>query len=204
MKKRSSITLFVLLVFIVPLTAYALLNVYERRWEKLTVYASGRPVADFTLTNQDGKEVSTALWSNKIVVSNFFFSHCPVVCPKMMANLKRLNISLQGDKEILINSFSVDPERDSVARLKKYADQFGIDTRQWDLLTGQKKDIYKLARNSFMVVATDGDGGPADFIHSDKLVLIDKQKRIRGYYDGTSETETNQLLLDIKKLKHED
>jgi len=204
MKKRSSITLFVLLVFIVPLTAYALLNVYERRWEKLPVYASGRPVADFTLTNQDGKEVSTALWSNKIVVSNFFFSHCPVVCPKMMANLKRVNISLQGDKEILINSFSVDPERDSVARLKKYADQFGIDTRQWDLLTGQKKDIYKLARNSFMVVATDGDGGPADFIHSDKLVLIDKQKRIRGYYDGTSETETNQLLLDIKKLKHED
>lgn len=204
MKKRSSITLFALLVFIVPLTAYALLNVYERRWEKLPVYASGQPVADFSMTNQDGREVSTALWSNKIVVSNFFFSHCPVVCPKMMANLKRVNISLQGDKEILINSFSVDPERDSVARLKKYADQFGIDTRQWDLLTGQKKDIYKLARNSFMVVATDGDGGPADFIHSDKLVLIDKQKRIRGYYDGTSETETNQLLLDIKKLKHED
>ena len=90
------------------------------------------------------------------------------------------------------------------AQIKKYADNFAINTTNWNLLTGDKREIYKLARNSFMLVATDGDGGPEDFIHSEKLVLIDKQKRIRGYYDGTGNKEAGQLINDIKKLKHED
>jgi protein SCO1/2 len=80
----------------------------------------------------------------------------------------------------------------------------GVDESNWELLTGNKKEIYKLARNGFMIVATDGDGGPNDFIHSEKLVLVDKQKRIRGYYDGTSGREVDQLIEDIKKLKNED
>ncbi|MBK8311166.1 MAG: SCO family protein [Chitinophagaceae bacterium] len=92
---------------------------------------------------------------------------------------KKIQEAFAGDNNLLLNSISIDPERDSAAQLKKYASQYNIDTRNWNLLTGSKKDIYKMARNSFMIVATDGDGGPDDFIHSEKMVFIDTQKRIR-------------------------
>ena len=195
-----------MMVFILPVTAWALLNFYEKRWEALPIMGKTKEhiISDFTMTNQDKLEKSTADWKNKIVVVNFFFTHCPVVCPKMTNSLKKVSKYFEDDQSVLINSFSVDPERDSATQLKKFANHFAINTRNWILLTGDKKEIYKLARNSFMVVATDGDGGAEDFIHSEKLVLIDKQRRIRGYYDGTSPRETQQLIADIKKLKHED
>jgi protein SCO1/2 len=110
--------------------------------------------------------------------------------------------AVKNDPALLITSFSIDPERDSVARLKAYATRFNV-TGQWFLLTGEKKTIYRLARNSFMVTATDGDGGANDFIHSEKLVLVDKSGQIRGFYDGTSETAVRQLIRDIQKLKAE-
>ena len=206
MKKRSTIGLFVMMVFILPATAWALLNLYERKMEALPIMGKTKDhrISDFTLTNQEGQAKSTSVWKNKIVVVNFFFTHCPVICPKMTNSLKRVSKVFENDQAVLINSFSVDPERDSAAQLKKYAGHFAINTNNWNLLTGDKREIYKLARNSFMLVATDGDGGPEDFIHSEKLVLIDKQKRIRGYYDGTSNKEAGQLINDIKKLKHED
>jgi protein SCO1/2 len=107
-----------------------------------------------------------------------------------------------NNEQLLLNSFSVDPTRDSVERLKTYANQFGIGGN-WNLLTGNKTDIYRLARKSFSVVATDGDGGDQDFIHTEKLVLIDKQKCIRGYYSGTADSDVQQLITDIKKLQNE-
>jgi protein SCO1/2 len=121
----------------------------------------------------------------------------------MTNSLKTVQEAYKDDPTILLHSISIDPERDSATQLRKYADQYEINTKNWSLLTGNKKDIYKMARNSFMIVATDGDGGPDDFIHSEKLVLIDTKKRIRGYYDGTSSKEVNQLIRDIKKLKNE-
>ena len=121
----------------------------------------------------------------------------------MTKNLKQVRKKYEGDNEILFNSISVDPGRDNPGQLKAFARRFQAETVAWEFLTGNKRDIYKLARNSFMVVATDGDGGPDDFIHSEKLVLIDKQRRIRGYYNGTSDKETDQLVTDIKKLKNE-
>ena len=195
-----------MMVFILPVTAWALLNFYEKRWEALPIMGKTKEhrIDDFKLTNQEGIIKSTDDWKNKIVVANFFFTHCPVICPKMTNSLKTVSEVFEDDQSVLINSFSVDPERDSATQLKKFANHFIINTRNWDFLTGDKQQIYKLARNSFMVVATDGDGGPEDFIHSEKLVLIDKQKRIRGYYDGTNTRETQQLIADIKKLKHEE
>lgn len=212
MKQRHTIRLFIIMVFVIPVAAYALLNVYEKKAGTLPVLGpvlkvNGSPtehhISDFHLTNQEGQTVSRADWKDKIVVVDFFFTHCPSICPKMTTNLKRVNTIFRADNSVRINSFSVDPERDSSAQLKRYAIQFGIDTRHWDLVTGGKKEIYRLARNSFMIVATDGDGGPGDFIHSEKLVLIDKQGRIRGYYSGTSYDETDQLINDIKKLQNE-
>jgi protein SCO1/2 len=198
-------------VFILPLVVYSGFLFFEQKFQKLTVFGkeeivNGKKIqhtiAGFELVNQDGVKKGIEDWTGKIVVVDFFFTHCPVICPKMTANLKRVQEAF-SDNEILINSFSVDPQRDSAVQLKKYSEKFRINLDNWQLLTGDKKDIYKLARNSFMLVATDGDGGPDDFIHSEKLTLIDKKKMIRGYYDGTNEKDTDQLIYDIKKLQDE-
>lgn len=212
MKNNSTIRLFVLLVFVVPLIAFAAINWLDSRFSDLPVLGpekkeSGRKVphtiSGFSLTNQEGQTITLDDWKGKIVVANFFFTHCPSICPAMVRQLLKVQKGYVNDPEVLISSFTVDPERDSVQQLKDFSSTMGIDKDKWQLLTGEKKDIYRLARNSFMIVATDGDGGPEDFIHSEKLVLIDKEKRIRGYYQGTDEKEVEQLILDIKKLKDE-
>jgi protein SCO1/2 len=212
MKQKKTILLFLIAAIALPFAAYAVLTFYENKFQRLPVYGEAKKIngkkiehhiADFSFTNQDGKIVTSASWSGKIVVANFFFTRCPSICPKMMVNMKKTEEYFRNDPEILFNSFSVDPENDSVKRLKSHASSFNINTDNWSLLTGNKKEIYKLARNSFLVVATNGDGGPTDFIHSDKLILIDTEKRIRGYYDGTDEKEVNKLINDIKKLKNE-
>ncbi len=204
MKNRSTISLFAAIVFIIPVAAWMLLNWYEKKVQPLPVLGEKEHrIADFRLINQEGETKTTASWKGKIVIADFFFTHCPTICPQMTKSLKAVQEAFKNDTGIFFNSFTVDPESDSFPQLKIYAGRFNIDNHNWDLLTGSKKDIYKLARNSFMVVATDGDGGPGDFIHSDKLVLVDQQKRIRGYYDGTSHEEVTQLIVDIKKLKNE-
>lgn len=211
MKNKTTIRLFIVIVFAVPLLAFAALNWFEAKFERLPILGpvtkengkvKNHVVGDFKLINQDGQMVSTTNWKNRIVVADFFFTHCPSVCPAMTKNLKR--VQQQFNKDLLsINSFSIDPERDSAAQLKKFSEKYQLDNTNWNLLTGRKKEIYALARNSFMIVATDGDGGPEDFIHSDQLVLIDKHKRIRGYYKGTDNTEVDQLINDIKKLEND-
>jgi protein SCO1/2 len=212
MKKNKTIQLFAIMVFVLPVTAYALVHWYEKKYHKLPVYGPVKEVngkklehtvGDFVLINQDGIVINNKAWENKIIVANFFFTHCPVVCPKMMKNVKTVQDAFYNDNDVDFSSFTVDPERDSAGQLKNFAQRYHINSSIWQLLTGNKKDIYRFARNEMMVIATDGDGGPTDFIHSDKLVLLDKQKRIRGYYNGTDEKEVNELIQDIKKLKNE-
>jgi protein SCO1/2 len=204
MKSKNSIWLFVAAVIMVPVLVFALVSWYEHNYEPLPVFVGAdHRVGDFKMKSQHGDLVTGEAWNDKIVVVNFFFTHCPVVCPKMTRNLKTVQESFLNDKYVLIQSFTVDPERDSVNRLAVYASQFQIKDANWELLTGDKKEIYRLARKSFLVSATDGDGGANDFIHSDKLVLVDTEKRIRGYYDGTNENEVAQLVKDIRKLEKE-
>jgi protein SCO1/2 len=202
MLKKYTILSFLLIVLVLPFTVFGVVKWIENRFQKLPVYEYIGPTLNFNLKNQYGEIVDQKHWEDKIIIADFFFTHCPVVCPKMKKNLLRVEAAFRKDADIKINSFSVDPERDSVAQLKKFADKIGI-SGNWNLLTGDKIDIYRLARNSFRIVATDGDGGESDFIHSEKFVLLDKQKRIRGYYTGTDEEEVNKLIKDIKKLKHE-
>lgn len=212
MSNRTTIWLFVSLVFVLPAVIYLTTDWWGEQMEKLPVLGPAidnagkqatHTISDFRLTNQDGNIKSTSDWKGRIVIADFFFTHCPAICPKMTKNLKKVQESYRNDERLLFNSFTVDPERDSAAVLKAYTARFGLDTRNWSLLTGDKKDLYKLARNSFMIVATDGDGGPDDFIHSEKLVLIDRQKQIRGYYTGTDDAEIQRLIRDIQKLKNE-
>ena len=212
MKNHLTIKLFIAAVFVLPLSVYGIISWYEHNIQRLPVL--GKPgisdgkeiqhtISSFSFIDQDGKILSEEKWKDKIVIADFFFTRCPSICPKMTMSLVRVQESFRKDKSILINSFTVDPEHDDAANLKKYAERFGIDARSWCLLTGDKKEIYKLARNSFLITASDGDGGPGDFIHSEKLVLVDRERRIRGYYDGTSRDNVSQLIHDIKKLKYE-
>jgi protein SCO1/2 len=204
MKPKNSIWLFVGLVIVVPVIVFGLVSWYEKTYKALPVFVGAdHRIENFEMKNQHGDAVSLEHWKGKIVVANFFFTHCPVVCPRMTRNLKTVQENFAGDNDVLIQSFTVDPDRDSVDRLAAYAVQFQLRNENWDLLTGSKKEIYRLARKSFLVSATDGDGGENDFIHSDRLVLVDSEKRIRGYYDGTNENEVAQLINDIRKLKKE-
>lgn len=201
--KKYSVWLFVAVVVVFPVTVFAVVRWYENTYTALPVIGGdAHKIGDFDFLNHDGGTTSLKDWNDKIVVADFFFTHCPVVCPKMTRSLKNVQGLYAGDKELLLTSFSVDPERDSVDQLKIYAEKMNIQGN-WLLLTGDKKEIYKLARKSFLVTATDGDGGPQDFIHSELLVLIDKQGRIRGYYNGTVPSEVENLIRDISRLKKE-
>ncbi len=203
-RKKYSIWFFVAAVILVPVIAFGLVKWYENNFQQLPVYGGNdHTIADFMMTDQHGDIATKKSWENKIVVADFFFTHCPTICPRMTKNLKKVQDRFNNDPQILIVSFTVDPERDSAARLQSFATKFNISDTNWQLLTGDKRDIYRLARKSFLVTATDGDGGPNDFIHSDKLVLIDQKLQIRGFYDGTNEAEVNQLTRDIRKLKNE-
>lgn len=202
MKKENLLSwLFVFVVVVLPITVYGIVKWYEHKFEKLPVFGPDNHVVNgFRFINQHGKIVTEKEWRDKIVVANYFFTSCSVVCPKMVNNLKR--VQAYSSKDIVFTSFSVDPERDSAARMNNYAVKFGIKDN-WFLLTGNKRELYRFARKDLLLVATDGDGGPDDFIHSENLVLIDKNKKIRGFYKGTDEAEVNQLVKDIKKLVEE-
>ncbi len=158
-------------------------------------------IADFKLINQNGDTISQADYADKIYVADFFFTTCPTICPVMTANMADIQQIIKGDDEVMLLSHSVTPEIDSVPQLKKYALEKGVIDAKWNLVTGDKKQIYELARKSYLAVLTDGDGGPYDMIHTENFILVDKERRIRGFYDGTSSEEVTQLLEDLKVLK---
>jgi protein SCO1 len=203
MKKTATIWFFVI-VLVIPMMAFAIFNWYEKKIGSLPFLTEKNSIAASILFDQENNRVSIPAIKNKTIVADFFFTHCPTICPKMTRQMQRVADYFNDNTELMFLSITVDPERDSAARLKQYVYERKITNKNWLFLTGSKQDIYKLARNSFKIVASDGDGGPADFIHSDKLVLLDKQKRIRGYYNGTGQKEVDQLITDIKKLNHED
>ena len=159
-------------------------------------------IADFSLLNQNGDTITQENYRDKIYVADFFFTTCPTICPIMTANLVEVQAALANDPEVLLLSHSVTPEIDSVAQLNKYAIEKGVNDAKWNLVTGDKKQIYELARKSYLAVQEDGDGGPFDMIHTENFILVDKQRRIRGFYDGTKEEEMDRLLLDIEILKN--
>ena len=160
-------------------------------------------VSDFSLTNQNGKTITQSDYQNKIVVVDFFFTTCPSICPIMTDNMVEIQTKIKDQSQIKLLSFSVTPQIDSVPQLKKYALEKGVLDSHWNLLTGDKKEIYTLARKSYFVVKNDGDGGPFDMIHTENFVLVDPDRRIRGYYDGTDKEAMGTLWEDIQVLQKE-
>ncbi|KSA12579.1 SCO family protein [Maribacter dokdonensis] len=159
-------------------------------------------IADFSLTNQNGEIITQEDYKGKIYIADFFFTTCPTICPIMTKNMVDLQRALGKDSDVMLLSHSVTPEIDSVTQLKKYAIEKGVDDRNWNLVTGDKKQIYELARKSYLAVKTDGDGGPFDMIHTENFILVDKDKRIRGFYDGTKKEDMDKIMADIEILKN--
>lgn len=160
-------------------------------------------IADFSLTNQNGKTVTQDTYNNKIYIADFFFTTCQTICPIMTDHMVILQNQLKLDPDVMLLSHTVTPEIDSVAQLKKYALNKGVLDSKWNLVTGDKKEIYQLARKSYLAVKSYGDGGEYDMIHTENFILVDQKKRIRGYYDGTLEEDIESLLNDIDILKKE-
>lgn len=160
-------------------------------------------VAAFKLINQNGITITQENYRNKIYVTDFFFTRCLTFCPIMSNNMEKLQEKFLEDDNVMFLSLSVTPELDSVPILKEYAKKHGVIDGKWNITTGDKKHIYNLARKSYFAVVDQGDGGLQDFIHTPNFILIDKDKRIRGVYDGLKEAEVERIIEDIRLLQNE-
>jgi protein SCO1 len=160
-------------------------------------------IADFRFVNQDSAVVTAKTFENKIYVADFFFTSCRTICPIMKTQMLRVYEAVKDDPEVLLLSHTIDPEYDTVGLLHDYTERLGVSSNKWHFVTGNKEDIYKLAQTSYFSTAMEDKSEPDGFIHSGAFLLIDKDRRIRGKYDGTKEEEVNRLLNDIKKLKKE-
>ena len=168
---------------------------YQKKYHK---------IADFELINQNGETITQDTYEDKIYVADFFFTTCQTICPIMTDHMFEIQKKILSDDEVMLLSHSVTPKIDSVAQLRKYATEKGVIDRKWNLVTGDKKQIYELARKSYLAVKTDGNGDEYDMIHTENFMLIDKKRQIRGFYDGTNPEDIDQLLKDIAILKKED
>lgn len=160
-------------------------------------------IPDFSLTNQNGKTITQKDYQGKIYIADFFFTTCPSICPIMSANMSDLQDEIIKYGDVKLLSHTVTPETDSVPVLKAYAQKHHVRDEIWNLVTGPKKEIYELARKSYLAAKSTGDGGKYDMIHTENFVLIDKKKRIRGFYDGTDSDEMLRLLRDLAVLHNE-
>jgi protein SCO1 len=160
-------------------------------------------IANFSFLDQDSAIVTNATYNGKIYVADFFFTSCRTICPIMKTQMLRVYDSIQNDPDVLLLSHTIDPEYDTVGLLRDYAGRLGVKSSKWHFVTGEKEDIYKLAQTSYFSTALEDTTEPDGFIHSGAFLLIDKQRRIRGKYDGTKEEDVNRLLGDIQRLKNE-
>lgn len=165
-----------------------------------TVYQT---IPDFIFTDQDNQTVSQQRLENKVYVADFFFTTCPTICPAMKRNLLLVYKQYKDNDTVAILSHTIDPVHDSVAVLKDYATRLGVTTGQWYFVTGAKDSIFQIAQ-SYLVSAQEDEYAAGGLIHSGHLVLVDKQKRIRGLYDGTEEKDAKKLIRDISILLKEE
>jgi len=205
-----------LAILLIPGIAYLILQTGKNNYQTLEIFGPKEPVpnsakpdtiyhhiADFSFISQDSSIVTQETVKNKIYVADFFFSTCKSICPKMTNHLMRVQNAFKDEADVVIISHTVDPENDTPPVLAKYAEKHKAIVGKWFFVTGDKKQLYDLARNSYYITAMPGDGTGDDFIHSEKMVLIDKDKRIRGFYDGTDYFEITRLIEEVKVLQYE-
>ena len=209
MKKKFIILLF-LLTF--PSVLYVVLTTGKHNFVRLPYYGektledNGKDtiyhsIPSFKFVNQNGDTITDKTYEGKIYVADYFFTTCKTICPKMTTELLRVQAKFTYTNGLVqILSHTVNPENDSVPVLKTYANMVHANDKMWNFVTGDKKQLYDLARNGYLLNALKGDGGPDDFIHSEFFILVDKEKHIRGIYDGTKISEVSKLIDAIKVL----
>jgi protein SCO1/2 len=165
-----------------------------------TVYHA---IAEFEFVNQDSVLVNNTTFDGKIYVADFFFTSCRTICPKMKTQMLRVYDSIQSMPDVLILSHTIDPEHDTVALLHDFAERLGVSSAKWHFVTGEQDKIFQIAQTSYFATAMADATEPDGFIHSGAFLLIDKERRIRGKYDGTLEEDVNRLIVDIKRLRNE-
>jgi protein SCO1 len=208
--------LYLFLILLIPVVIYLFLQAFGRNHYDLEIfYQDGvgssnfnqcdfgpgqHYIPNFGLTNHKNEVVSLDTYQNQLKVVDFFFTSCPTICPRMSNELTRVQNAYKNDDRVKILSFTVDPTYDSPEVLDEYASRYEVNPNRWHMITGEKEEIYQLARCGFLLPVEDGDGSPDDFIHSPMFVLVDKEQRIRGYYNGTQREEVDRLILEINVL----
>jgi len=157
-------------------------------------------IADFSFTNQNGKTITQKDYEGKIYVADFFFTTCPTICPIMQDNMVEIQNAFKTNPKVMLLSHTVMPQIDSVPVLKNYALEKGVIDTKWNLVTGDKKDIFYIARKSYLAVKTDTAGELYDMVHTENFILVDEQRRVRGFYDGTKKEDIKRLIEDIHFL----
>jgi len=157
-------------------------------------------IADFSFTNQNGKIITQKDYEGKIYVADFFFTTCTTICPIMQDNMVEIQNAFKNNPKVMLLSHTVMPQIDSVPVLKKYALEKGVIDSKWNLVTGDKKDIFYIARKSYLAVKTDTAGELYDMVHTENFILVDEQRRVRGFYDGTKKDDIKRLIEDINFL----
>ena len=216
-KKSLSLIIFFAVFSVIALTVfYNLLSVDKR----LPIYSpsdvnpklvdasvkhiqKNHTIGNFSLINQNGETITNDTYKDKIYIADFFFTRCQTICISMAYNMSELQEYYKNDTDIMFLSHSVTPVMDSVSVLKEYALRKGVIDGKWNVTTGSKKHIYELARKNYFAVLDEGNGDENDFIHTEQFVLVDKDRRIRGYYDGTEKEDMKKVIADIALLKEE-
>ncbi|WP_426483471.1 SCO family protein [Flavobacterium sp. 2] len=157
-------------------------------------------IADFSFVNQNGDTITQKNYKGKIYVADFFFTTCGSICPKMSTNLVDVQKAVLNNPKVMLLSHTVFPEVDSVSVLKEYAIKYGVVDSKWNLVTGDKKEIYTMARKSYLAVKLGRPDQLYDMVHTENFVLVDQKRRVRGFYDGTNKEEIKRLLEDIDFL----
>ena len=165
-----------------------------------TVYHT---IAEFSFVNQDSIVVTNNTYENKIYVSDFFFTSCPTICPIMKAQMLRVYDTFIDNPEVMLLSHTIDPEYDTVALLKDFADRLEVSSQKWHFVTGDKEKIYEIGQRSYLVTAQEDQFQPGGYLHSGAFVLVDKDRQIRGIYDGTKPDQVDRLINDIPILLSE-
>ena len=160
-------------------------------------------IADFSFTNQNGKTITQKDYEGKIYVADFFFTTCATICPKMTTNLSEIQTAFANNPKVKLLSHTVFPETDTVPVLKAYAKEHNVDDSKWNLVTGDKKEIYAMARKSYLAVKLGKPEELYDMVHTENFVLVDAKKRVRGFYDGTDKEDMRRLIEDITFLSNE-
>ena len=200
MRKEINVLIFIFVLSVSceekksPETILPIYGHKELDFNRDTIYHT---VEDFSFTNQDGALITKEATHGEVYIADYFFTHCPTMCPAMTGQMKRVRKALP---EITILTHTCDPKRDSVGQLKRYVEKRGVNTDNWHFLTGKKKDLYAHGLYSYMMTTDEDILAPGGFMHSPYFAIIDRSHRVRGMYDGTNTEQVDQLITDAKKL----